>query len=304
MLDTPSEARRPRAWLAAVLSVLWAGAGHLYAGERRRAGLLGVLHLLIVPLLAWFMVYVATNAWSMALPLLLATGAWVWVVLDASHATRRQPAMPWTRLRLCLVLAAATTGVWLALGIIEDVVRHRIARAVRVPTVAMAPTLLAGDYVFLTPVTSSRLARGDLVVWQSDDGREFIHRVAGLPADTLAMRESVFYRNGQAVVEPYARYEIADSAGRGAGPSELRQWCPLVVPADSVFVLGDNRDSSADSRVRGFVPIDGVISRPRRIYFSREPETGTIRWHRIGARPDQLAAQPATPPRTFEYTRP
>ena len=239
------------------------------------------------------MTYVATNAWTMALPMVLAFGGWVWVMLDASQAARRRQATRSSRGVRIIALAGATTGVWLALGLVEDIVRTRIARAARVPTGAMAPTILPGDYVFLTPVTAFRLARDNVVMWQASDGREYIHRVVGLPGDTLAMQDSVLYRNRRAVTEPYARYERVDSTGGVDSPWGRRRWGPLVVPEDSVFVLGDNRDNSADSRYRGFVPVDRVVSRPRRIYFSRDPETGTIRWHRIGVEPGKLGAPPA-----------
>ena len=285
--------RLPRPWVAALLSLLWAGAGHLYAGERRRAVWLACAQLALVPVVAWSMVNAATNAWSMALPLIVALSGWFWVILDARRAARRCVSPPWRRRHVWAVLPAATVGVWLALGFVEDLVRARIARAVRVPTGAMAPTILPGDYLFLTPVGSSRVARGNLVMWQAPDGREFLHRVVGLPGDTLAMQDTVLLRNGQAVVEPYVMHTHIGSIGADTPLAAMRHWGPLVVPADSVFVLGDNRDNSSDSRLQGFVPVDRVRSWPYRIYFSREPESGRIRWTRIGVRPDTLGAPPA-----------
>ena len=62
----------------------------------------------------------------------------------------------------------------------------------------------------------------------------------------------------------------------------LNNWGPLVVPGGMYFVLGDNRAMSLDSRFRGFVPADQVIGRVHRTMFSRDPETGRIRWRRLG----------------------
>lgn len=59
-------------------------------------------------------------------------------------------------------------------------------------------------------------------------------------------------------------------------------WGPLLVPSNELFVLGDRRDQSLDSQYFGFVTGDDVFARVRRVYFSRDDSTGTVRWERIG----------------------
>ncbi|HEU4629327.1 MAG TPA: signal peptidase I, partial [Gemmatimonadaceae bacterium] len=142
------------------------------------------------------------------------------------------------------------------------------------------------------------IRRGDAVVYRHEDGTSFVHRVVGLPGDTLAMRRFRLELNGTPVTEPYAsvgdstEYVAGDFAWQrdyrptpavaGEPPTSSGTWGPLVVPPGQLFLLGDRRDRSLDSRYIGFVSTDRVWGRPVWIYFSRDPERGRIRWSRVG----------------------
>jgi signal peptidase I len=132
--------------------------------------------------------------------------------------------------------------------------------------------------------------------------------VVGLPGDTLMMSAGILQRNGGLVEEPYvlhsdmarsedevqrARMHTWQAAHTVALDTtsyapDLQDWGPVVVPPDSFFVLGDNRDSSYDSRYYGFIPMSRVIGQPSVIYFSVARDTSGSatgpRWSRIGAR--------------------
>jgi signal peptidase I len=179
------------------------------------------------------------------------------------------------------------------------VLRTFVVEAFRIPSGSMERTLLVGDFLLVNklvygaevPFTDTRLPalhaprRNDLLVfaWPVDPSKSFVKRLVGLPGDTVSMQGGQLRRNGLAVDEPYVV-----RSGRPGEP--LRdEWGPLVVPAQHLFVLGDNRDSSLDSRYWGFVPDRLLIGAPWIVYYSYAPDSTSsmawltrIRWPRIG----------------------
>ena len=112
------------------------------------------------------------------------------------------------------------------------------------------------------------------------------------------MREGRLIRAGRPVLEPYAASDwrpdyadssfawqerfLADQSKRLAYEPTRDTWGPLVVPQHAVFLLGDNRHNSEDSRFYGFIEVDSVIKRPAKVYFSWSNDSSAIRWSRIG----------------------
>jgi signal peptidase I len=169
-------------------------------------------------------------------------------------------------------------------------IRTFVVQAFKIPTGSMENNLLIGDHLlvnkFVTGPSSSALEhallpegtikRGDVLVFKYpvQPDRDFIKRVIGLPGETLEVREKKVYINGQALNEPYVHY--LDTFG---GPSDLREvtsndvrdhFGPVTVPDGEYFMMGDNRDNSADSRYWGFLKRDYVKGRALVIYWSYE----------------------------------
>jgi signal peptidase I len=204
-------------------------------------------------------------------------------------------------------------------------VRAFFVEAFKIPSGSMEHTLLPGDFLLVdklaygpeVPFTKLRIPgwrspqRGDVVVFQFplDPSENYVKRLVGLPGDTLAMREGTLVRNGLPVREPYVLhvdpgmdrfneqfgwqrpYLVRTAEARFADHPSRNNWGPLVVPARSYFVLGDNRDNSNDSRYWGFVPMENVKGRPFVIYYSYAPDSAGnfsfvsgIRWQRLGDR--------------------
>jgi signal peptidase I len=184
--------------------------------------------------------------------------------------------------------------------------RTFVVQAFKIPTGSMEPNLLIGDHLLvnkfvfaptlssaeraLLPVTAIR--RGDIVVFKypEDPERDFIKRVIGLPGETLELRDRRILVNGRAIEEPYAHY-LPRSAGAGSGETtsdDVREhYGPVLVPPGSVFVMGDNRDNSQDSRYWGFLPKENIKGKALLIYWSFDSREGGLnlftqtRWARL-----------------------
>jgi len=137
----------------------------------------------------------------------------------------------------------------------------------------MEPTLRAGEY-FLVWSPPGTLARGDLVVFRYEDEDGLFHvlrRLAGLPGDTVAMRDGMVEVNG--VPQPWPFQIIAPAARRSplARPTDLYTWRLRVVPPDSVVLLSDTRDMVGwpDSRFLGFIPRGEIVGKATRTLKGR-----------------------------------
>jgi signal peptidase I len=165
-----------------------------------------------------------------------------------------------------------------------------------VPTGSMIPTILVGDRIFINklaydlkvPFTSWQVAkwadpqRGDIVVFPSPaDGIRLVKRIVGVPGDRIELRDDHLIING----EP-ASYALVDKTVPSAlvlnetvsgkvhslmiQPQQpaMRSFGPVRVPPGSYFMMGDNRDNSADSRYFGFVSRDKILGRATRVAIS------------------------------------
>lgn len=217
----------------------------------------------------------------------------------------------WTK---SIIIAIA---VWLVL-------RAFVVEAFRIPSGSMENTLLKGDFLFVNkaiygpvlPFTDIHLPafreprRNDIVVFDSKEqpGMAIVKRLIGVPGDTLAMRAGQLYRDGALVSEPYTlnsdpdrsesqamrakmrAWQVPHLAGISARDyqPDLHDWGPVVVPVDSLFMMGDNRDDSYDSRYWGFLAEKKVRGTPMFVYYSYNPDSWKslpfitdIRWGRL-----------------------
>jgi signal peptidase I len=172
---------------------------------------------------------------------------------------------------------AAVIAVILALFI-----RTFVVQAFKIPSGSMEPTLLVGDHILVnkfiygikmpfthkTLIPISRPQRGDVIVfiYPVDETKDFIKRVIGLPGDTVEIRGQKTYINGQVYEDEHGFYSNKGKAGAQSGVRS--QFGPLTVPENRLFVMGDNRDHSYDSRFWGYVPADWVKGKAFIIYWS------------------------------------
>ena len=178
------------------------------------------------------------------------------------------------------------------------VIRTLIVQAFTIPSGSMMDTLLVGDYILVNkflygpelPVTDFRLPglrqpeRGDIIVFKypQDEKRDFIKRIVGTPGDTVQVRGDQVFLNGTLLAEPYVRRTEGPLGDRGQSYCGYAYGCePTVVPADSYFVMGDNRNNSQDSRYWGFVKKEKIKGKAFLIYWSWDGDRHWLRWWRL-----------------------
>ena len=193
---------------------------------------------------------------------------------------------------------AITIAIILALFI-----RTFIVQAFKIPSGSMLPTLLIGDHLLvnkfiygirvplsgevLIPISSPE--RGDVVVFRfpKDRSIDYIKRVIGTPGDTVEIRKKKVFINGKAVEDPHAHFSSPSILAGATNPRD--NFGPVLVPEGRIFVMGDNRDNSYDSRFWGFVDQKDILGKAFILYWSwniDEPlfsvdRFASIRWGRF-----------------------
>ncbi len=167
--------------------------------------------------------------------------------------------------------------------------RATVVQAFRIPTTSMEDTLLRGDFLLANkfiygakiPFTDIRLPkirepkRGDIIVFRHPtEKKDFIKRCIGVPGDTIEIRNDIVYVNGKPLDEPYKKLDGLPRASSNFGP--------IVVPEGHLFMLGDNRHNSYDSREWGPLDMKYIKGKAMVIYFSWDSIRHIPRWKRIG----------------------
>jgi signal peptidase I len=169
-------------------------------------------------------------------------------------------------------------------------------QAFKIPSGSMLPTLLVGDHILVVksifglrmPFTNEVVLpikepeRGDVIVfvYPVDPSKDFIKRVIGVPGDVVEIRSKILYINGKPASDEHARYD--DPEMMSAMVQDRDEFGPVKVPEGKLFVMGDNRDHSYDSRFWGFVDLRAVRGRAFLIYWSRGDDGFLgIRWARL-----------------------
>jgi len=211
---------------------------------------------------------------------------------------------------------------FLIAAIVALFIRQFVVEAFKIPSGSMIPTLTIGDHLLVNkfiygpriPFTDSRIfswkkpQRGEIIVFKypRDEDKNFIKRVVGLSGDKIQIRSGKLYINDEPV--PLTSRGVYDGSDQRSGypyfekpklfteqlgtvehhilylnDQSALNFGPALVPVDAVFVMGDNRDNSQDSRIWGFVNHSKILGRALIIYWSWDGEEGRwVRWERIG----------------------
>jgi signal peptidase I len=184
----------------------------------------------------------------------------------------------------------------------------------RIPSGSLEPTLLVGDFLAVNkfayglrlPVWDKKIIdinvpkRGEIAVfrWPPDPAYDYVKRVIGVPGDKVSYKNKVLTINDKPIKQTFQEYTTDESSGKTVGkyiedldgvehaiyirPDVTGEDFEVVVPKGQYFMMGDNRDDSADSRFWGFVSDDYLRGKAFLVWMSWNAKTDSIRWSKIG----------------------
>jgi signal peptidase I len=222
----------------------------------------------------------------------------------------------------CAYIAYYVVLSYIISPFVAMVIKSNIVEAFKIPASSMVPTLLIGDHILVNnfeygpriPLTDLRIftrkkpEHGEIIVFKypEDETKNFIKRVIGVPGDKIQIYDGTLFINDQPVPleeNGYVRVGERNPSGStdaaktrtfkeqvGGAQYQIQylhdqrgyNYGPVIVPDESFFVMGDNRDFSQDSRFWGFVKFSKVLGRARSIYWSWDNVSSKVRWDRIG----------------------
>lgn len=172
------------------------------------------------------------------------------------------------------------------------VIRSFVVEPFKIPSSSMEDTLLIGDHLFVNrflyglripylksrPLALRQPRRGDILVFipPHEPDKDFIKRVVGVPGDIVEIRAGRVFVNGTALVEPYIVHKDDGPWRRTERPRDVMP--PLKVPPGQLFMMGDNRDRSLDSRWWGTASLLQVKGKAFLIYWSWDPDPAIPLW--------------------------
>jgi signal peptidase I len=302
--------------VAAVASLVLPGFGQFYNGELNRAIWLFLsFALLCIPGVALIALYLPDRLMlpTLLLGLGVTLGVWAYAVWDAWRGARRKvdaTAKAWQMSGVyALVFVLCDL---LALPLLAQYVRQHQVEPFRIPSHSMEPSVRQGDMIWADkryncPGCQQGVHRGDIAIfaYPNDRSVRYIKRVIGLPGDHIQLKDRQVWVNGQVLQRQAPTPEGTVTEGMGERHWQV-QWvepaadampatnlAPLnrartapvtelqfTVPDGQVFVLGDNRLLSTDSRNFGTVPMQDILGRARQVWFSSDSQG--VHWGRLG----------------------
>ncbi len=261
--------KKRKPWIAFLLSCATPGLGQLYNGQWKKAILLWITGSLIVigpPFLGALQKFYGFVLWIVFL-----IGFFISVLLDAWRSAIKSKEMtPRPYNKWYIYLALFLINLFLIQPLFSFVVRNNF-RAYRLPTSSMEPALTVGDHFIASMgyYKSERPKRGDVIIFPNpkEPSKDLVRRVIGLESEKVEILHDKIYINDKLIEDSWGSFERKELSGH---LSFLENFGPVVAPTGSLFVLGDNRHNSQDSRLWGFVDFSKVRGKALYIYWAKD----------------------------------
>lgn len=191
--------------------------------------------------------------------------------------------------------------------------RSFLVEPFRIPSGSLEPTLLVGDFVAVNkfayglklpvlekkiiPIANPKTGQIAVFRWPPDPTFDYIKRVIGVPGDKVSYHNKKLYINGQEAKQTFVGYTTDESSGKAVSHYKENLMgtehdiytnadvpaidFDVVVPPGNYFMMGDNRDDSADSRFWGFVPESYLRGKAFLVWMSWNGKADTVRWNKI-----------------------
>lgn len=277
---------KPRkAWIAGLLNFLAVGLGHFYAGGFKKA--LFLFFIIQGTLIAIILILIlkTPNAFVLFIALLAGFLFFIYCVADAVKLSKvnkqyiMKPYNRWYYYLLYWVIAS-----FIIQPLVSTTIKRNIVQAFKIPSGSMLPTIQIGDFIITKTkiFIKNNLTYGDIVVfpWPKNPSKDFIFRIIALGGDEIEIKNKKVYLNGNYIEEPYIINR--DSKILDSKDFARDNFGPMKIPDDCIFVMGDNRDESNDSRFWGCVKKSSVKGRAYFIYWSWDNLKWNVRWDRLG----------------------
>ncbi len=275
---------KPRkSWVAVLLTFLAIGLGHIYCGKAQKGIILFVIAQLFTSV--GFSFLLLHPPVGIAFSIIITIIFFSYCVIDSYKSAKTHNAIyslkkynKWYVYLLCWFLGSIVLS-----SVTSMTIKNNIVQAYKIPSGAMLQTLQIGDHIICNKFIYKRSEpkRDDVVVFQfpKDPKIDYIKRIIAVGGDVVEIKNKMVLINGSFIDDKHSNFTSSKIMSIEAGPRDNLE--PITVPNDSVFVLGDNRDNSYDSRFWGFVKKSKIKGRAKYIYWSWNKDKSAVRWDRI-----------------------
>lgn len=272
-------------WIAVLFTILTTGLGHIYCGRVKR----GIIFILI-PITATVTAFLVLKVYPSFLLLIsfltICIIYLIYCIFDVIKIAQKQSVHYETKKfnRWYIYLALYTIVIAIPQPLSGEYIKQNIVQAFKIPSGSMIPTLQIGDMLLAKTdkESKSNINRGDLIIFKypMDRTKIYIKRVIAIEGETISIKDKKVSINHSIFNEPYIINTDSRIFKQTKTPRD--NMAPIEVPANSFFVMGDNRDNTHDSRFWGFVKELDIIGKPTILYWSWDKKAFKIRFNRIG----------------------